>query len=444
MASIVRAQLFHTPADPFFEADALESFDDGAVAFDDGVITASGDYRDVSAAHPDATVLDRRGSILLPGFVDTHVHYPQVPVIGTMGLTLLNWLEQRTLPHEERFSEEAFAREQARVFLGCLAANGTTTALVFGAHFAGAMNGFFAEADRSGLRICAGVTVADRLLTQALLTTPERAVRDSVALIERWHLRGRLRYAVTPRFALSCSEELLAACGEVFSATTGLLFTSHINETVDEVGAVAELFPSSDDYLGTYERHRLVTRQSVLAHNVHPTQSELTRLAAAEASVAHCPSSNIFLGSGLFPLRAHVAAGVRVSLGSDVGGGTGLSMLKEGLCAYEHQMLLGGDGQALNPEHLLYLSTRAGALALGLSEVVGDFSPGRAADLVLITPPERATLSEVLRHSSSAQATLGALFALAREESIAEVYVAGEPLPALRQAAEVPEDERDG
>jgi guanine deaminase len=420
---LVRAQLFHTPANPFRTPSALEAHADGGLALAGGRVLACGDFDDVRRRYPAAEVVDARGSVLLPGLVDTHVHYPQLPIIGAMGMRLLAWLEQRTLPHEEAFADAAFARAQARIFLRHLARNGTTSALVFGAHFAGAMDAFFAEAERSGLRITAGLVVSDVRLTAALHTTPERAFNEGLGLIERWHGRGRLRYAVTPRFSLSCSEALLEACGELFRQVPDLVFTSHLNETPDEIAAVRKSFPWAQDYLATYERYGLVARRSVFAHDVHPTDGELARLSHAQASVAHCPSSNSFIGSGLFPLRRHLEHSVRVALGSDVGGGTGLSLLKEGLEAYQHQMLR-EDGYLLTPAHLLYLATRAGAEALGLD--TGDFVPGKRADFVLLRPPPESTLEAVLAHSPSAEAALGALFTLAREESVEATYVSGE------------------
>ena len=422
-----RAQVMHTPRNPFEEGDALEAFSDGGLAFADGRIDAVGSFDEVRRAHPDAEVRDERDAILLPGFVDTHVHFPQLAIMGSMGLGLLDWLERYALPEEARMADPAHARRVAREFVAGLATNGTTTALVFGSHFPSAQEAFFEEAERSGLRIASGLVVSDRNLLPELHVDPDGAYEAGRELAERWHGRGRLRYAVTPRFSLSCSEGMLESCGALHGEV-GALVTSHINENLDEVEAVRGLFDGFDDYLHTYEHFGLVGESTVLAHNDHPSDGELARLGAARASVAHCPESNAFLGSGLFPMRGHLDHGVRVALGTDVGAGTGLSMLKEALTAYQLQMLR-PDPPPIGPAHLLYLSTRAGALALGMDEV-GDLSPGRAADFVLLRPPAGSTLEVVLRHSDSAERTLGALFALAREESVVEVRVAGEPAPA--------------
>lgn len=424
MTTLVRGHLFHTPRNPFQDAGALETFQDGAFLIEDGFISATGDYSDLRKNYPDANILDYQGAYIFPGFVDTHVHYPQIPVIGAMGLRLLEWLETRTLPEEEKFVGAKYARAQAKLFLRQLALNGTTTALVFGAHFAEAMNVFFAEAQESGLRITSGLVLGDRLLSGVLHTEPERAYSENKNLIASWHNRGRLRYAVTPRFSLSCSDALLEVCGTLMGETSDLFFTSHLNEQKDEVSTVLSLFEGARDYLETYDKHGLVTPRSVFAHNVHVYDRELSRLAELGSSIAHCPSSNMFIGSGLFPMRRHLGFGVHFALGSDVGGGTGFSLFKEGLMAYQAQMLR-DDGYPLTSAHLLYLATAAGARALHLQDSVGDFLEGKQADFVVVQPNKDSTLEIALSHSPSAEASLAALFTLAREDCIRDVYVAG-------------------
>ena len=329
------------------------------------------------------------------------------------------------MPEEARLADDAYAAEVADRFIRWLAANGTTTALVFGSHFPGAQEALFAAASAAGLRLFSGLVMSDRRLLPELEVSVQAALEANRELIDRWHGRGLIRYAVMPRFAVSCSEEMLSAAGEMAAESEGVLFTTHLNESRTEVELVAELFPWARDYLETYERYGLLGDRSVFAHNVHVSDDELCRLAGAGATVAHCPSSNGFLGSGVFPLRRHLEHGVRVALGTDVGAGTGLSMLKEGLMAYHGQMLTAG-GVRLAPAHLLWLATRAGAVALGLGDEVGDLSPGKSADFVLVRPPDDSTLGAVLERSESVEAALGALFTLAREESIAEVRVAGQ------------------
>jgi guanine deaminase len=424
--TLYRATVMDTPGDPFVGApvDALAVDDDGAIVVRDGVIVARGTFESVRAAHPDESVTDLRGGILVPGFVDTHVHYPQIRAIGGLGMPLLDWLDQCALPEECKLADRDYAETIATEFLEGLLHSGTTSALVFGSHFATAMDALFAGAEQRRLNITSGLVLSDRILPDELLTTPERALSESAALIERWHGRGRLRYAVTPRFSLSASDPILDVCGELLA--DDVWFTSHINENVAEVATVVDLFPGSRDYLDTYDRHGLVTPRSVFAHNVHASDAELARMGEIGAWTSHCPSSNSALGSGLFPLRRHVENGVGVALGSDVGAGTGLYLPKEGLQAYFMQQLLGVDGLPLSPVHLLYLSTHAGALALGIADRVGDLSVGKDFDAVLWRAPKNSDLGVNLQYAVDAADALARIFALATPADVHGVWLKGE------------------
>lgn len=421
---LLRAQVFHTPRNPFVDERALEWFSDGGVLIRNGEIAGFGDFAALQEAHSGASVTDLSGGFLLPGLVDTHTHFPQTRVLGSWGGSLLDWLEKRALPEEIKMADLAYARDTARAFLHALVSHGTTTALVFGAHFAPATAAFFEAAEKSELRIVSGMVLSDRRLRPELHQTPESAYRDSVNLIGQFHSRGRLLYAVTPRFALSASEAMLEVCQGLMREYAGLRFQTHINEHRHEMEQVAKLFPWAKSYLDVYERFALITRTSVLAHNVHPSSAELDHLAAAGATIAHCPSSNAALASGLFPMRRHIHAGVRCALGTDVGAGIGFGLLKEALQAYLMQRVA-SHGVVLNPAHLLYLATRAGAEALGLESEIGDFSIGKAADLVYIRPPANSPLAEALTRCDAAEETLAALFTLAGAESIREVRIAG-------------------
>ncbi len=422
--TIVRGTVLDTPVDPF-AGGALRAEEDAGLVERDGTLVARGPYARVRTAYPDDEVVDLRGGLVLPGLVDTHVHFPQVRVIGALGMPLLEWLESCALPEEARLADHGYARAVARELVDGLVRAGTTTALVFGSHFAGAVDALFAEADRVGLRVTSGLVVSDRALRPDLLTTPQRAHDEGLALARRWHGVRRNRYAVTPRFSLSCSEELLASCAAVQGGVPGAWFTSHLNENVEEVAAVQELFGDADHYLHTYAEHGLVGPRSVLAHNVHATGEELACLAGAGAGVAHCPSSNSALGSGLFPLRDHLEHGVRVALGSDVAAGTGFCLLKEGLQAYFVQRLLGERGQPLAAPHLLHLATAAGAAALGLADRVGQLSVGHDLDLVWLCPEPGSTLDVALTHAHSAEDALAKAFALGSPADVAGTWVAG-------------------
>jgi guanine deaminase len=380
---LVRAAIFHTPENAFHFAGALRAFADGALAIEAGKILACGSCSEVRARFPEAKVRDLRGSTIVPGFVDTHIHFPQVRVIGGLGYTLLDWLDELTLPEESRMADTAYAATIASEFVQGLAAHGTTTALVFGAHFVAATAALFDAAAGAGLRVIGGLVLSDRNLRAELHTTPENAWRDSIELMGRLTGHARLGYAVIPRFALSASEPILEVCQALLKHDATLRFTTHINENPREVEAVARQFPWASDYLEVYEKFDLIGRHSVLAHNVHPSDSEIVRVAASGASVAHCPCSNAALGSGIFPLRRHVERDARFALGSDVGGGTGFGMLKEALQAHLLQRVA-ADPVNVTPAQMLYLATRAGAEALGMSDRIGDFEVGKCADFVVL------------------------------------------------------------
>jgi guanine deaminase len=423
--TLYRAQVLDTPDDPFAGA-LLRSDADAGLLVRDGAIVERAGYAHLAARHPDEPTVDLSEGLLLPGFVDTHVHFPQLRAIGALGMPLLDWLDRCALPEEARFADVSYARVVAGEFVAALAEAGTTTALVFGAHFAAAVDALFAAAAERGLRVTSGLVVGDRMLRDELHTTAERAYTEGRALADRWHGMGQSRYAVTPRFSLSCTDDLLASCADLHRDVAGSWFTSHVNENLAEVAAVHRLFGGS--YLDSYDRHGLVGRRSVFAHNVHATQPELRTLAAQGASVAHCPTSNAALGSGLFPLDRHLAAGVRIALGSDVGAGTGFSLFKEGLQAYFLQQLRGADGVPLTGAHLLYLATAAGADALGLREQVGDLGAGRCFDALWLRPPAGSTLQTVLRHAGDPADALAKTFALATPADVAAVWVNGEPV----------------
>jgi guanine deaminase len=428
--------IIDTPGDPFTgdPGDALAEV--GALLVREGVICARGTFAALHAEYPGEPVTHLPGGMLVPGFIDTHVHFPQIRAIGGLGMPLLDWLERCALPEESKLADRAYAREVAGEFLGNLLACGTTSALVFGSHFPAAMDELFAAAERQGLNITSGLVLSDRILRRDLLQSPRAALADSTALIGRWHGRGRLRYAVTPRFSLSASNKMLEVCAQLLAA--GVWFTSHVNENLAEVAAVAGLFPRARHYLDTYRQHGLVTKHSVFAHNVHPSDAELEVLAEHGASVSHCPTSNCALGSGLFPLRRHLEHGVGLALGSDVGAGAGLFLPKEALQAYFIQQLLGPRGTSLTPVHLLYLATRAGARALGLDDRAGDFAVGKDFDAVWLRPAAGSTLAVNLKHAGDATDALARVFSLATPADVAEVWIRGVarkgPSPSLSEA----------
>jgi len=428
MTTIYRAQVLDVPDDPFAGGTLRADQDAGILVSGDGLIADRGPFSAVRERHPSAEVCELPGGLLLPGFVDAHVHFPQARIIGGLGMPLLDWLDRCALPEEARMADLGYAQDVAAEFVAGLADAGTTTALVFGAHFAPAVDALFRAGSDRGLRITSGLVVSDRRLRPELHTTPQRAYDDGLELAGRWHGVGLARYAVIPRFALSCSDEMLASCAALHAAVAGSWLTSHVNENTAEIATVEDLFGCS--YVESYRRHDLIGPRTVLAHNVHPTDGELECLGACGAAVAHCPTSNSSLGSGLFPLDRHLAHRVPVALGTDVGGGTGYSMFKEGLQAYFMQQLRGPRSVSLTAAHLLHLATAAGASALGLREQLGDLSVGMRFDALWLRPPPGSPLDVGLRHAGGPEEALARAFALGVSTDVAGVWVDGERIKA--------------
>jgi guanine deaminase len=383
----------------------LSAHADGGLLVDArGAVVACGAYRDVARRPaPGGTlrVVDLSGCVILPAMVDCHIHYPQSLVVAAYGEELLDWLARYVFPEEARFADAHHAREQARLFFDELIAQGTGTALIFGPHFEEATAIAFDEARRRRFRAIIGMTLADRNVPAALATTPRAAGEASRRLIERFHGRDKCRFAVTPRFAPACTPRLLDACRRLLDDHPGVTLQTHVNECEREIRWCRDLFPDAPDYVGVYERAGLLGPRAVLAHDVHPRARELSVLAATDTRVSHCPDSNSFLGSGLFPLSAHVEHGVKVGLGTDVGAGTTFSMLSAMSAAYKVQMLRaaaggrgrrghgrsgGGAATKLSGARLLYLATLAGARVLGVEAECGSFLPGRQADFIVIDP----------------------------------------------------------
>ena len=383
MLHAIRAEILSVPEDPQFAGPAaIVHHADGLLVIEDGLVVARGAFADLAPRFPGLAIEDHRGRLLVPGFVDAHVHYPQIDRIASHGAQLLDWLDQHIFPAERAFADPAHARAVADVFLDELLRNGTTTALVFATVHPASVDALFAGAQARGMRLVSGKVLMD-LGPEGLRDTPETARADSEALIARWHGRGRLGYAVTPRFALACSDAQMAVAGDLLAAHPEALLHTHISENRLEIAAVAERFPDAGSYLAVYDRFGLVGPRSVFAHGIHLGDGECTRLAEAGSSVCLCPTSNLFLGSGLFDLARLDAHGVRLAMGSDVGAGTTLSMLATMAEAYKVCQLR---GEALDPFRALHLATMAGARALGLGDRIGALHPGQEADFVLLDP----------------------------------------------------------
>ncbi|HMO45288.1 MAG TPA: guanine deaminase [Rubrivivax sp.] len=376
------------------------------------------------SAAPDASWqrIDHAGKLVLPGFIDTHVHSPQLDVIGSWGAQLLDWLRDYTFPAEQRMADAAAAQAGSAMFLDALLAHGTTSAVVFPTVHKASADALFGAALERGMRLISGKVLMDRHAPPTLCDEVEGAERDCRELIERWHGRGRLAYALTPRFAPTSSGAQLAMAGRLLASHDGLYMQTHVAENRDEVRWVAELFPQARSYLEVYEGHGLLGPRSVLAHGIWLDDADRERLAARGAQIAFCPSSNLFLGSGLFGWTAAEDAGVPISLGSDVGGGTSLSMQRTMADGYKVQALA---GTRLSAWALLHAATRGAALALGLQREIGSLEGGATADLCVwdwAASPlarHRQSLARDLHEKLFAWITLG------DERDLLESWVAG-------------------
>lgn len=325
------------------------------------------------------------GAVIVPGFVDVHLHFPQTRVIGSASGPLLPWLERSVFPEEQRFAADDYAIAVADEFCDALIAQGTTSAAIYSSSHPGATERLFAALARRGLRAATGLTLMDRHAPAPLLRPCAEALEASAGLLERWHGhdRGRLRLSMIPRFAISCTPELLRAAG-AFASKHNLLIQSHISENLDEIDKTLELFPAQRDYLGIYEAHDCATANTILAHCIHLSDDEWSRFVARDLAIAHCPDSNFFLGSGAMPLHAALDRGLRVGLGTDVGAGRTFSIRRVAAAAHDAALL---HAAPVSPQALLWLATRGGARALGQAQL-GCIAPGFEADLAVIDLPQ--------------------------------------------------------
>lgn len=426
MRQAFRGSLVHCLADPGENSDAsaVELFEDGLLLIDDGIVVQTGEAKNLLPQLGDSVELTEFGdNIIVPGFIDCHVHFPQLDIIASYGEQLLDWLERYAYPAEIKFADETYAHEVAGVFLDELLKNGTTTAVVFGTVHAHSADAIFAAAESRSMRLIAGKVLMDINCPEALRDDPGSAYDDSKALIERWHGKGRLGYAITPRFALTSSEEQLAAAGQLAAEYPDVWIHTHLAENTAEVDAIARQFPDRRSYLDVYDQYGLLRERAVFAHCLHMDDEDRQCMSQKGGAAAFCPTSNLFLGSGLFDLRAMHAAGVRCGLGSDVGGGTSLSLLRTASEAYK---VLHLQDQSLPAFRALYLATLGAAEALCLGDAIGNFAPGKEADFVVLDPAATTLSKRRASVSTSIEETLFALTMLADDRHIAATYIAGQ------------------
>lgn len=419
-----RARVFTPVADPFSNdlAASYRAWDDGFVAVDDdGKIAAVGDAADM----PPGTevILHGSGALITPGLIDTHLHAPQLEMIGSYGGHLLEWLNRYTFPTERKFADPEHARRVATAFYDELIRHGTLCALVFSTIHAEATDIFFEEAERRGFRAIIGKTMMDRNAPDYLLdASATQSYDESRALLKKWHGRGLLGYAVTPRFAPTSTAELLAAAGALKKEFPDAWVHSHISENHNEIRWVQELFPDLPEYADVYDRYGLLGEKTVLAHGVWLTAEELDLLSRRKSRIAHCPNSNLFLGSGLFRLHHTLASGVLVGLGSDIGAGTTPSMFNAMADAYKVQQV---QHVSLSPFHLWYLATLGGARALSLDAQTGSLEPGKSADFLVLDLHATPLLSMRTGRASSLEDLLAGLIFMGDDRAVKRSLIAG-------------------
>jgi guanine deaminase len=418
---VYRGRIFTPLSDPF--ANGIESshrhLEDGYLAVsDDGRIDSMGEWKDAPAGE----TVDCSGMLLVPGLVDTHLHAPQLEMIGSYGGHLLEWLNRYTFPTEKRFEDPEHARRVARAFYDELLRHGTLTALVFSTVHAAATDIFFEEAERRGFRAIIGKTMMDRNAPEYLLDRDARSsYEESRELLTKWHGRGLLRYAITPRFAPTSTPEQLELAGQLRREFPDVWVHSHISENRNEVRWVQELFPEAE-YADVYDRHGLLGERTVLAHGVWLTAEELDLLARRGSRIAHCPNSNLFLGSGLFPLHKVLESGVIVGLGSDIGAGTTPSIFTAMADAYKVQQV---QNVSLSPFHLWYLATLGGAKALHLDDETGSLEPGKSADFLTIDLNATPLLAMRTGRASSLEDLLAGLIFMGDDRAVRRSVIAG-------------------
>ena len=407
-------------SDPWEETVHIDS--DGGVLIEGAQIKAVGRADDLRKAYPQATVQDYGDRLICPGFVDAHVHYPQTAIIASWGKRLIDWLNSYTFPEEMRLSDPAYARDIAGRYLDLTLANGTTTVCSFATIAPTSVDAIFDAAAERGQRIVAGKTCMDRNAPEGLRDTAQSAYDDSKMLIDRWHGKGRASYAITPRFTPTSTPEQLAALGALWTERPDCLMQTHLSEQIDEIAWVQDLVPHARDYLDTYEEHGLVRDRAVFGHAIHLTPREIDRLADSGASVVHCPTSNTFIGSGLFDM-AHIAAQrIPIGLATDTGGGWSFSMLRTMAAAYEIGQLRGTPTHAAQ---LMWLATAGSARSLHLHEKIGTLAEGFEADITVL---DLASTPAIKQRSDNAHSIWDQLFAtimMGDDRAISDVWVNG-------------------
>jgi guanine deaminase len=422
---LLLGQTLSFAADPFQHGpQAAQIHARGGVLIRDGLIHQVGPADDLRAAHPQAKVTDHGDALIMAGFIDAHVHYPQTAMIASWGKRLIDWLNHYTFPEERRFEDPAYASEIAGRYLDLTLANGTTSVVSYCTIHPASVEAFFTAAQARGQRVVAGKTCMDRdTAPEFLRDTAQTSYDDSKALLEKWHGVDRLSYAITPRFSPTSTPEQLSALGALWAEHPDCLMQTHLSEQVDEIGWVKSLYPQARDYLDTYEEHGLLRPGGMYGHAIHLEDREKDRLLEVDAALVHCPTSNTFIGSGLFDMGGLMADGHRIGLATDTGGGSSFSMLRTMAAAYESGQLR---HRPLHPSELLWLATAGSARAMRMEDKIGNLAAGMEADIVVL---DLASTPAIAQRSARAEDLWEAIFPtimMGDDRAISAVYLAGQ------------------
>lgn len=422
---ILRGRTLEFVAEPqsLDDDDCYIYHEDGGVAVADGKIIACGAYSEVAAKFENYDVHDHRPNLILPGFIDTHLHFPQMQVIGSFGTKLLEWLNKYTFVEEQKFADPEHCSRFAKLFFDTLLRHGTTTAVAYCSVHKTSADAFFKEAQRRNLCMIGGKVMMDRNAPKALCDTPQSGFDDTQALIKSWHGLDRLRYAISPRFAITSTQEQLAMSGALLKQNPDCYLQTHLSENDTEIKLTSELFPNSQDYLDVYETHELLGANSLFGHCLHLTDREQEAMAESNSVAVFCPTSNLFLGSGLFDQEGLRSQGIRTSVATDTGGGTNYSMLKTMDEAYKVLQLR---NQVLSPLYSFYMITLGNAQALSLESSIGTLAENSDADVIVLNSRATAAMDLRMETVESLSEELFVLQTLGDDRSIDAVYVAGE------------------
>jgi guanine deaminase len=422
---LYRASILHFAHKSAQPKDEYVYIKDGALVTHNGKIIATGEARTLLNQYPDAIIHDYSGQLIVPGFIDSHLHFPQTEMIASFGEQLLDWLENYTFPVERKFADPEYAAKIAAIFLRQLYKHGTTTGMVYSSVHKQATDALFRAAQQHNMLLIAGKVCMDRNCPPWLQDTASSAQQDSAELIERWHGQDRLYYAITPRFAPTSSIEQLHALGDLAQQYPDVYIQSHLSENLHEVEWVKSLYPNYGGYLDVYDQFNMLRPKAVYGHCIHMLEPEWQRFAESGATIAFCPTSNLFLGSGLFDRKKAQQHRIPVALATDVGGGTTFSMLRTLGEAYKIGQL---QGNQLDPMHGLYMMTQGAALGLGLADKIGNLNPQSDADFVVLNPDFDELSSLRFTTHRQPQDIIFALSMLADDRAISATYIAGEPV----------------